>query len=773
MPISATLPSYTLNGVPVGVPATASVMVGLAPFQDRDQLQHLRSQYRGQVFFKRDLDQVLSVALTAGNNPIGVAHEIRQLAKQPGLVAPLVQEALIRHFHAHGRTIWGYQPLRLVTDRPQDRLLQSSVPLGVQLPDWLEQRVGYVFDTRTVYPEGRAPVILLACDVKTSNHITAPCSTLLEAGLVLTGRYVQVYLPATDARLSPKPRLVGRVVGREGEWLLLEDHIAGMARVSASEAHLEPRLENLAWCVRELAPRAAADILARLDEAAARLARGPARFDRVGAMFVHLRGQRLEIVPGVELDLGELVATATTTWFPRVEVVKKPALVFDPSGGRTELMATRGLDKHGPYDRAYFPRKQPRIAVVCQAEHKGQVEQFLHKFLEGSPEVTTGRGFKPYEHGFNRRYDLDGARIGFFPTADASAAAYRDASRQAVHAATKRDVRWDLAFVVIDDATHLLHGGEDPYLVTKALFMKRDIPVQEMTIEKIRTPLSDLVWIMSDVGLAMYAKLGGTPWLLQADQTIAHELVMGLGSCQLAGSRLGERERYVGITTVFTGDGTYLLESSTMATPIGNLADALLTTLRSAINTVRDDQQWRATDTVRLVFHAFKPFKDVEVAAVDRLMRSLDLPNIEYAFIHLADDHPFLLFDENNPGAGFGAGPKKGVFAPIRGTLVRLNRDEALLSFTGAQELKQASDGMPRPALLKLHRNSTFKDLTYLARQAFAFSAHSWRGFSPAPLPITILYSRLVAKLLQRLDGVEDWDAEAMLGRIGRTRWFL
>jgi len=70
-------------------------------------------------------------------------------------------------------------------------------------------------------------------------------------------------------------------------------------------------------------------------------------------------------------------------------------------------------------------------------------------------------------------------------------------------------------------------------------------------------------------------------------------------------------------------------------------------------------------------------------------------------------------------------------------------------------------------------RNSTFKDLTYIARQAFCFSCHSWRTFSPAPLPVTILYSELIAKLLRELGDVTDWDPDAMLGRIGRMRWFL
>jgi hypothetical protein len=47
------------------------------------------------------------------------------------------------------------------------------------------------------------------------------------------------------------------------------------------------------------------------------------------------------------------------------------------------------------------------------------------------------------------------------------------------------------------------------------------------------------------MALASYAKLNGIPWLLKANPTIAHELVIGLGSANIGERRLGERERFV------------------------------------------------------------------------------------------------------------------------------------------------------------------------------------------------------------------------------------
>jgi hypothetical protein len=53
--------------------------------------------------------------------------------------------------------------------------------------------------------------------------------------------------------------------------------------------------------------------------------------------------------------------------------------------------------------------------------------------------------------------------------------------------------------------------------------------------------------------------------------------------------------------------------------------------------------------------------------------------------------------------------------------------------------------------LLKLHRDSTFTDMDYLARQVFHFSDHSWRTFLPASMPVTVSYSQLIARMLGNL----------------------
>jgi len=67
------------------------------------------------------------------------------------------------------------------------------------------------------------------------------------------------------------------------------------------------------------------------------------------------------------------------------------------------------------------------------------------------------------------------------------------------------------------------------------------------------------------MGLATFAKLNGIPWLLKANSPKTHELIIGLGSAEVGEGRLGQRERFVGITTMFTGDGNYHISNLSKA----------------------------------------------------------------------------------------------------------------------------------------------------------------------------------------------------------------
>jgi hypothetical protein len=203
--------------------------------------------------------------------------------------------------------------------------------------------------------------------------------------------------------------------------------------------------------------------------------------------------------------------------------------------------------------------------------------------------------------------------------------------------------------------------------------------------------------------------------------------------------------------------------------------EELLNTLRLAIDQVRRDTQWRSDRPLRLVFHlGFKQFCDDEIAAVKQVMTELGEYDAEYAFVQLVEDHPFRLFDLGQKGKfDYRTQRNKGVLGPTRGQYLLISEREVLITLTGYQDVKRPEDGVPKPVLLKVHRDSTFADPVYLARQVFAFAGHSWQGFFPCGMPVTVEYSEMIARLLGQLATLPTWDPAALVGRIGWTRWFL
>jgi hypothetical protein len=749
----------------------AEITVEVHEYKSKEQLESLRSATRATHVVRRDGGhRILCVATGAQATSTGGKQESLRLRQNLGLTVELARNALITYFLGHRRVILQREPILFLADGPHDELLSQSLPSGVSCPPWLSYRTAFEVAPRRLGLDEKQQSVGIATNVRTRRIIGAPCSELLKAGIPPLGLYVGRNLPADDPRLAPRFELMGRVAAVRDERLLLEDTRPDAAEIGVGEARLDPSEKAFDVCLEHIFGRHKAVILDALEERRSALLAGDHRLAKLRRFIEWLGRQTFYFCPGASFRIGTF-HQEDRPGFPRVFRASTPVYVFDPAGTRTSPYNSKGIQDHGPYSAQTFTPNRPRICIICQRRLKGQVEQFLHKFINGLPAVESTSLFS---RGFVGEYCLDGHESDFFLTDGESADSYHRAAQSALAFASEKDFKWDLALVQSYERTHDLPGPQNPYLVTKAAFLAHSIPTQQFEIETAQYSDYQLRYSLSNMALATYAKLNGVPWLLKASPTIAHELVIGLGSAQIGHGRLGNRQRLVGITTVFTGDGNYWLSNLSEAVPYDDYPEAVLASLRKSIEHARRALNWQPREHIRLVFHAFKPLKDAEADAVAALAKEFGDYDIETSFLHVVEDHPYLLFDEAQPGLNVpGSTAKKGCFAPVRGTFLPISRRETLVALTGAKELKKPTDGMPRPFVLRLHPSSTFEDLTYLTRQLFAFSSHSWRSFLPAPRPVTILYSDLMARLLARLEDVPRWNPDCMLGRIGRTRWFL
>ena len=756
-----------LNIAPV-VTDAAKIMSVLIPDRGETHLHELRRAHAGRYVFFRSGANIVGVPTSddAGELPDSTESEV-DLHRDLRTVARLVREALLAYFFKHGRTITDFDPVSFLAASKNDDLLAHALPRWNTRPNWLSVRPRYTLDVRTFFPPRARPYVGAALGVRTAIEIDTDCKTLIEAGVDLVGTYVSSSGQAVDERVRPRRHLVGRVRSVTGHILSLDDVRDEHDIVEAIDVHVEPRHETLRTIVTALLGGDTA-ALQRLDRVLRQLNQGRERLTRIRTLLNHLRTQHFGLTRDAKFTFGPLLgeegSRLTATQAPR------PVFLFDAMGRKTDTWNDRGLKKFGPYTAQSFSPPIPRVAVVCQRRFQGIVEQVIYKLLHGVPSHRGDRA--PFEQGFIRKYGLQDVAVEFFFASNHSVKEYDRAVREALASAGQSGVRWDLVLVQIEESFHQLLGEQNPYFVSKATLLGQQIPAQSFEIETIDTNDDQLGYVLNSIALAVYAKLGGVPWLLQANPTISHEVIFGLGSAELATTRLGARQRMVGVTTVFTGDGRYHLSNLSQAVPYEDYPDAVVASLRKTVDTVRTNFNWRAGERIRLVFHAFKDIRDVEANAVKSVMGELRDFEIEYAFVHVAENHPYTLFDEGQDGVNAPDG-KKGVLAPNRGLFLPLSDSQMLVVLTGPADLKLAIQGLPHPILLKLHRASTFDDLTYLAKQTVVFAAHSWRSFTPASLPVTILYSQLLAGLLPNLTAVDPGVTTALLGRIGTSRWFL
>ena len=563
--------NLTLNLAPVTLTGETTLDIGYRPYA-KDRLHSLRTEFGQTHVFKRDGkdDTIIEIPVVAGAEPVSDKRMEIDLKENRWYWGPLLNAALVRAFDGKREIARDY-PVEILGSAKRNYIRHE------RLPEWVQKRSLLQFSPRTLYsPKGR-PLFGLLCDARTRNLLQASCSELIAAGVLLVGRYVLVDRPARDPRIADWALNVGRVQAVDDDTLILEDHREDFETVAAADARLSASRVDFDWCVRELLGPVAEQTLTDANTRAAELHSGPGRLKMIEETLAFLRTQTLEAIPGAMFKIGRLL-DSKQTGFPTSEMIAKPSLVFDPSGMRTDQWSERGIKDNGPYDQRTFTPKKLNIAVICQARHEGQVEAFVAKFLDGMPDVKTGRRGREtarYGDGFLRRFQLERPNVQTFTTTNPTVLGYQDACTRTLEYAANFAMQWDLALVQIEEDFKALPGPLNPYYGTKAMLLKNHVAVQNFRLETMRQDPNSLVFTMNQMSLASYAKLGGRPWLLGAEQRVAHELVIGVGSHVASDSRIGGGTRHVGITTVFSSDGGYHLSERTNVVPFEDYSAAV------------------------------------------------------------------------------------------------------------------------------------------------------------------------------------------------------
>lgn len=633
-------------------------------------------------------------------------------------------------------------------------------------------RPKYELHVRIIEPVTGKPFLALLLSVSTRWEILAPIGELQRAGIDLRGLYVVRRKPSAGER-----RLLGKIERVSGDTILLEESFDDRRSANTDDVYIEGSRRSFARCLRHLLGRRHREFEEKRQQAEGHLLNGPSLDKTVETLGDYLSNSSpFSLTTELRIAVGGRVVIKNEGNFRSILQVPPVEYCFDPARSKRHRYAWNGIEKYGPFSRDVFPKKSPNLLVVFPENVQGAAEKFLRYFRDGINNLQNSR----YGSGFTRAFGLVNPRFMMCPVRSTNGAGQpsaRDYRSCIEEYLTRQSHIPDAAILVLLDEDARRNGKHNPYLQTKATLLMAGIPVQEIRMSTLNQRPYALQYILQNIAVAVYAKMSGTPWTVDHDLTINDELVIGIGTCELLKSRFARRQRFIGVTTVFRGDGNYLLGNVSKECSFEEYPDVLKNSTIEVLREIKERNGWRNGDTVRIVFHAYKPLRRFEMARIiaDCVRLVGKEQNIEFAFLTVSMDHPFRALDKLQKGIEprYGSGKRKGVYVPERGTIIQVGQYTRLLCINGPNLLKRPGSPIPTPLLVHLLPESTFKDITYLSEQVLKFTALSWRSLLPAQKPVTIYYSELIANLLARLRAIPDWSPAMLNVKLRASRWFL
>jgi hypothetical protein len=417
------------------------------------------------------------------------------------------------------------------------------------------------------------------------------------------------------------------------------------------------------------------------------------------------------------------------------ELLDAPALRFNYSSASAQHPdARRGLKIYGPYDSGIFDKDRIRAAVIFPSQYAREKNTLVGGLIK---EQNSFLGFQKLF-----RIPLSVERELPLPGED-----QREVQRVAQDLARQGDV--DLALVIVTSQ------NEAVYRTVKQVLLGNGIPNQVVTVGNLRNA-QQVPWVLENVALTCYAKIGGTPWVV-ASKDNRRELVIGISRAQDRNKRF-----VVGFVTLFTQDGDFLLLHS--LAPVlewerGKYVGGVAKLIAEAYEEYCQIQG--KPDTI--ILHLCKrPGRFREVKAIEQALRQINV-SVPYALIHLNDDSSYRLFDAGH-----------ATYIPQAGLRVDLSRHNALLLLDGRIGDKRYRRGIPRVLDVSMDKRSTMSvdEFPRLVRQVYNFARVNWRGFNASAVPVTLNYSYLIARLIAEV-GTETWNQVISEGRLRDKAWFL
>lgn len=279
----------------------------------------------------------------------------------------------------------------------------------------------------------------------------------------------------------------------------------------------------------------------------------------------------------------------------------------------------------------------------------------------------------------------------------------------------------------------------DAYGHIKLMALKNDALCQFAT-EDTFFEKNKLKWSISNIGLQIFSKLGGAPWLVKPAKSNC--LIFGIGSAHQVEE--GKITKYTAYTVCLdsSGDFKYIKPLSTSDDESLYLED-----LKCNLEKIMSNEE--SIKYKSIVFHLPYKIRKAEIGAINDVLSKIKREEMEVIVIRVNTKHKFLGFSRHNTAV------------PYESTYIQLSNTEFLVWPEGLQYGKEVlNKRVSEPLYIDFIQSQngweTKKDCL---QDILNLTGANWRGFNSKAQPISILYPRLIAKFMKEfshLGGIED-----------------
>jgi len=434
----------------------------------------------------------------------------------------------------------------------------------------------------------------------------------------------------------------------------------------------------------------------------------------------------------------------TGSSYPCQGDLEEPFLLFDrDDSSAVDKLASAGLSAFGPYTK-----NLPLISVALLGTPAGNklTRDLVEALNAGTAKMPGGmpRFFKT-----RLKITVETVCEGEDPDDYANGAS-------ALLANLTKENRPDLALVYLPRRTADT-SSESPYFASKPVLLAEGLPSQMLTPYTINDPQ----WKYANIASAVFAKAGGTPWVLAKDLD-DFDVIMGIsiGERIATTRRTGPHPRFVSYANVFDRFGRWLFfESGTARYEFGNHAEQIATLVGQAVDRFKEVNRVYPS---KIAIHYFKRFgaKERELISAELSERN---PDIRVAFVTIDSSSPLRLYDFSTPDGSY-----------PRGSYAKLSDTELLLSTTGFTLLSKKRMGTPVfPKLTLRQWPDEFTSLEQMAQHVLSLTRLNYKALTPiVGEPVTTKYAALAATFMASFSE-EQWKKCVDSNSLRRVPWFL